>query len=83
MQAFLDGYHSGLLVTIGLLAAGVVVSYLSLRPRPAATAATAATAERRAEITAASEAEAIGESLGELVVPAQFTMQAPSSRPNA
>ena len=93
VHAFLDGYHTGLLVTIALMAAGVLVSYLSLRPRPAATAATAATAartaataataERRAEITAASEAEAIGESLGELVVPAQFTVQAPSSRPNA
>ena len=83
VHAFLDGYHTGLLVTIALMAAGVLVSYLSLRPRPAATAATAATAERRAEITAASEAEAIGESLGELVVPAEFTMQAPSSRPNA
>jgi hypothetical protein len=32
-QAFLDGYHAGLWVTIGLLAAGVVVSYASLRPR--------------------------------------------------
>ena len=84
VHAFLDGYHTGLLVTIALMAAGVLVSYLSLRPRPAAQrAATAATAERRAEITAASEAEAIGESLGELVVPAEFTMQAPSSRPNA
>ncbi|MBV9384012.1 MAG: MFS transporter [Streptosporangiaceae bacterium] len=31
--AFLDGYHAGLFVTIGLLAAGVVVSYLTLRPR--------------------------------------------------
>ena len=32
-QAFIDGYHSGLWLTIGLLAAGVVLSYLSLRPR--------------------------------------------------
>jgi len=30
-----DGYHTGLLVTIALLAAGVVISYLTLRPRPA------------------------------------------------
>jgi fucose permease len=36
MHAFLDGYHTGLFVTIGLLAAGVVVSYLTLRPRRAA-----------------------------------------------
>ena len=33
VHAFLDGYHTGLLVTIGLMAAGVVVSYLTLRPR--------------------------------------------------
>jgi hypothetical protein len=32
-QAFVDGYHSGLWLTIGLLAAGVVLSYLTLRPR--------------------------------------------------
>jgi EmrB/QacA subfamily drug resistance transporter len=32
-QAFLDGYHTALWVTIGLLAAWVVVSYLTLRPR--------------------------------------------------
>ena len=33
-QAFIDGYHTGLWLTIGLLAAGVVLSYLSLRHRP-------------------------------------------------
>jgi MFS family permease len=32
-QAFIDGYHSGLWLTIVLLAAGVVLSYLTLRPR--------------------------------------------------
>jgi EmrB/QacA subfamily drug resistance transporter len=32
-QAFIDGYHSGLWLTIGLLAAGVALSYLTLRPR--------------------------------------------------
>ncbi len=36
-QAFIDGYHSGLWLTIGLLAAGVVLSYVTLRQRrPAA-----------------------------------------------
>ena len=30
-HAFVDGYHTGLWVTIGLLIAGVVVSYLTLR----------------------------------------------------
>ncbi len=33
-QAFIDGYHTGLWVTIALLAAGVVLSYVALRPRP-------------------------------------------------
>ncbi len=33
VRAFVDGYHTGLLVTILLLAAGVVISYLTLRPR--------------------------------------------------
>jgi EmrB/QacA subfamily drug resistance transporter len=32
-QAFIDGYHSGLWLTIGLLAAGVVLSYVTLRQR--------------------------------------------------
>jgi EmrB/QacA subfamily drug resistance transporter len=32
-QAFIDGYHSGLWLTIGLLAAGVVLSYFTLRQR--------------------------------------------------
>ncbi len=64
-HAFLDGYHTGLLVTIALMAAGVVVSYLTLRPRAGVGT------EPAAEITAAGELEAIGESLGELVVPAR------------
>jgi len=33
VRAFVDGYHTGLLVTILLLAAGVAISYLTLRPR--------------------------------------------------
>src|SRR5579863_7066159 len=63
VHAFLDGYHTGLLVTIVLMAAGVVVSYLTLRPRAGASS------EPAAEITAATELEAIGGSLGELVAP--------------
>jgi hypothetical protein len=58
VHAFLDGYHTGLLVTIALMAAGVVVSYLTLRPRAGAIRETS-------EITAVGELEAIGE----LVVP--------------
>jgi EmrB/QacA subfamily drug resistance transporter len=38
VRAFVDGYHAGLYVTIALLAAGVIVSYATLRPRPAAAA---------------------------------------------
>jgi MFS family permease len=71
VHAFLDGYHTGLLVTIVLMAAGVLVSYLTLRPRPARSA------EPAVHITAAGEIEAIGESLGELVIPEEFT--APST----
>jgi EmrB/QacA subfamily drug resistance transporter len=37
-QAFLDGYHTGLWLTIGLLAVGVVLSYVTLRPHSQATA---------------------------------------------
>jgi EmrB/QacA subfamily drug resistance transporter len=77
VRAFLDGYHTGLLVTIALMAAGVVVSYVTLRPRPAGPA------EPMAGITAAGEAGAIGESLGEFVVPAQVTATGPGSRPSA
>src|SRR5271154_1606740 len=35
VHAFVDGFHTGLIVTILLLAGGVVVSYLTLRPRAA------------------------------------------------
>jgi EmrB/QacA subfamily drug resistance transporter len=61
-HAFLTGYHTGLWVTIALMAAGVAVSYLTLRPRSGA-------ARPSSEITTAAELEGIGESLGELVVP--------------
>ena len=37
-RAFLDGYHTGLWVTIALMAAGVILSYVTLRPRSAAAA---------------------------------------------
>ncbi|HEX9065049.1 MAG TPA: MFS transporter [Streptosporangiaceae bacterium] len=32
--AFLDGYHAGLVVTVALLGAGAVISYLALRHQP-------------------------------------------------
>jgi EmrB/QacA subfamily drug resistance transporter len=43
-QAFIDGYHTGLWLTIAMLAAGVVLSYLTLRPRPASADAALASA---------------------------------------
>jgi len=73
VHAFLDGYHTGLLVTIALMAVGVVVSYLTLRPRPAASS------EPTAPITAVGEIEGIGESLGELVVPVPARDPRPSA----
>jgi EmrB/QacA subfamily drug resistance transporter len=45
VHAFVDGYHTGLWVTIGLLAAGVLVSYLTLRPRGPEPEPTVAVAE--------------------------------------
>jgi EmrB/QacA subfamily drug resistance transporter len=50
--AFIDGYHAGLWVTIGLLAVGVVLSYVTLRPQPAAAG--------EAEVSAADAADAAG-----------------------
>ena len=73
VHAFVDGYHTGLLVTIALMAAGVVVSYLTLRPRRVASA------EPMAEITTVTEIEGIGESLGELVIPAEFAAPRPGA----
>jgi hypothetical protein len=69
VHAFVDGYHLGLLVTIALMAAGVVISYLALRPR-AQSAGLAA--EPTAEITAVGELE----TLGELTIPAELTPRA-------
>ena len=78
MHAFVDGYHTGLLVTIALMAVGVVVSYLTLRPRAASAPLPS---EPMAEPIAVAEIEDVGESLGELVIPAELT--APSSLPTA
>ena len=47
-SAYLDGYHAGLIVTIALILAGVVISYLTLRHLP--TPAPAATAESEPEL---------------------------------
>jgi hypothetical protein len=55
VHAFVDGYHLGLWVTIALLAAGVAVSYLTLRPRPSATASTTRESVAVAELTTVDE----------------------------
>ena len=47
-SAFLDGYHAGLVVTIALILAGVVISYLTLRHLP--TPAPATTTESEPEL---------------------------------
>jgi hypothetical protein len=62
VHAFVDGYHTGLWVTIGLLAAGVLVSYLTLRPRGRAVPepAVANPAAAVAELTVAGELAAAG-----------------------
>lgn len=54
-RAFLDGYHAGLYVTIALLAAGVVLSYVTLRARPQAGAGERDTELVLAAIAAAGE----------------------------
>ena len=71
VHAFVDGYHLGLLVTILLMAAGVGVSYLTLRPRAAVTGLTvtepAAVGQvAGAETRVAAEVAVVGESLGEI-----------------
>jgi hypothetical protein len=63
-QAFIDGYHCGLWLTIVLLAAGVVLSYLSLRPRAAVTGA-----EPAATMAAGREAAAPQEATAERPAP--------------
>ena len=66
MHAFVDGYHLGLLVTILLLAVGVVVSFVTLRPR--AEAATLPTIGPARESAAVAELTTIDELAGELMV---------------
>jgi EmrB/QacA subfamily drug resistance transporter len=67
--AFLDGYHAGLVLTIGLVAAGAVLSYLALRQLPASTAAGAepaqsVLAESAVEEALAAELSGAGERAG-------------------
>jgi len=84
-QAFIDGYHSGLWLTIGLLAAGVVLSYVTLRPsrRLADARATGIRATGiRATGIRATGAQAAEIELGELVLgeaPETFEADSPAA----
>jgi EmrB/QacA subfamily drug resistance transporter len=68
VPAFVDGYHTGLLVTIALLAVGVLISYLTLRPRAAAAPA--------GESMAAGELATVDELAAELMVDGQLAVAA-------
>ena len=54
-RAFLDGYHDGLLVTVGLLALGAIVGYVALRKSGADHAAPELEATVAAELAPAAE----------------------------
>jgi EmrB/QacA subfamily drug resistance transporter len=54
-RAFLDGYHDGLLVTVGLLAIGAIVGYVALRTSGADHAAPGLEATVAAELAPAAE----------------------------
>jgi hypothetical protein len=57
-EAFLDGYHAGLALTIVLVLAGVVISYLALRRLPARSVEPAAADGVAADEVAADEVAA-------------------------
>jgi EmrB/QacA subfamily drug resistance transporter len=78
-QAFIDGYHSGLWLTIGLLAAGVVLSYVTLRPRRSAANLRAADLRSASLRPAGAEAAELG--IAELVLgePIELLSQAPTA----
>ena len=74
---FVDGYHLGLWVTIALLAAGVAVSYLTLRPRTATPAGTeiapAAVPAAARESVAVAELTTVDELAADLLAPGEMT----------
>jgi len=74
-QAFIDGYHSGLWLTIGLLAAGVVLSYVTLRPRRTAELTID---EALAALDDAAPESASGAASGAAGVPAPVPAQSPA-----
>jgi hypothetical protein len=78
VHAFVDGYHLGLWVTIALLAAGVAVSYLTLRPRAAQAStdqpgAGIATSGRARESVALAELTTVDELAADLLARDEIT----------
>jgi hypothetical protein len=59
--AYLHGYHSGLIVTVALVAAGAVISFVALRrlPRPATAADEALVPAVAAELSGSAEPEIV------------------------
>jgi EmrB/QacA subfamily drug resistance transporter len=53
--AYLDGYHSGLIVTVALIAAGAVISYLALRRLPQQPATAGVVPAAAAELSGSAE----------------------------
>lgn len=64
--AYLDGYHAGLVVTVALIAAGAVVSYLALRRVPRQVAAGGVIPAEAAELSGSAEPELSGSAESEL-----------------
>jgi EmrB/QacA subfamily drug resistance transporter len=69
VHAFVDGYHTGLWITVLLLAGGVLVSYLTLRPRGRAVSEPAVSEPT----VAVAELSTVDELAGELMVPDEIT----------
>jgi hypothetical protein len=55
--AYLEGYHAGLIVTVALIAAGAVVSYLALRRLPRQPASGGGVPAAAAELSGSAEPE--------------------------
>ena len=75
VHAFVDGYHLGLWVTIALLAAGVAVSYRTLRPRtaPAIPATATGSAGAARESVAVAELTTVDELAADLLARDEIT----------
>jgi EmrB/QacA subfamily drug resistance transporter len=69
--AYLNGYHAGLVVTVALIAAGAVVSYVALRHIPRQAATGGVIAAEAAELSGSAEPELSGSAEPELSGSAQ------------